>query len=206
MVVEYIREIDVAKWNKDQEKQNNIGHYKGKPGVWILLGKENEQEKAPLMCLQVGATKDIGGEIDKDIFRLKAENFAAISVDYVNQFGEYMFSYDKYPGRTERLYDEIAKKYQYLTFVCVACGNKLEDEALREDIEKYVAYRTLCPYWVNGRPFERMNEEQIKSRKEECEKECPVLFERIKAGYLDEAAESLKEFLDKIVKRKIEVS
>ena len=201
-MIEYIRAIDTTKWGEEQK--NNIKEYKGKPGVWILLGKEHTD--APLVCLQVGATKYIGEEIERDICLLKQGSKPVEEKRrYVNQFGEYMFSYDICPSRAQELYWDISKKYTDLIFICVAHGDELENKELRKDIEKYVAYRTLSRYWVNGGQYKGdKSEEEIKSIKESCKKECAELFEKIKRNY--KGADMLNEFLNNLIKGKIEVA
>ena len=201
-MIEYIREIDTTKWGEEQK--NNIKEYKGKPGVWILLGKEHTD--APLVCLQVGATKYIGEEIERDIFFLnQSKEPEKEDNDYVNQFGEHMFSYKICPGRAQVLYWDISKKYTDLIFICVAHGDELENKELRKDIEKYVAYRTLSRYWVNGGQYKGdKSEEEIKSIKESCKKECAGLFEKIKRNY--KGADMLNEFLNNLIEGKIEVA
>ena len=191
-MIEHIREIDSTKWSGKQE--NNIKQYINVPGVWILLGKEKGNTR--LVCLQVAKSKDIGGEIDRDISYLKAESLEPTPIEYVNQFGERRFSYDEQPNRAKRLYKNIAERYEDLTFVCVAHGEKLKDDNLRKIIEKYVAYKTFCLYWVNGRQYkEDQGEEKIKSIKEDCKNECESLFKEIEENY-QEGAKSLNDFLN----------
>lgn len=49
------------------------------------------------------------------------------------------------------LYSEIAKKYDDLTFVCIAHEEELKNQGvLLKTIEKYVAFKTLSRYWANG--------------------------------------------------------
>ena len=116
-----------------------------------------------------------------------------------------MFSYNICPGRAQELYWDISKKYTDLIFVCVAHGDGLENKELRKDIEKYVAYRTLSRYWVNGGQYKGdKSEEEIKSIKESCKKECEGLFEKIKRNY--KGADMLNEFLNNLIEGKIEVA
>lgn len=199
-MLEHIREIDTTKWS--EEKENNIAQYKNVPGVWILVGKE--QANTPLVCLQVAQTKDIGREVARDISYLKTEASHSAPKEYVNQFGECMFSYENYPSRTEILYKKMAEKYRHFALICVAHGEKLKDDRLRKNIEKYVAYKTLCPYWVNGGQYKKKDDEEVKSIKEACKEECDTLFEKIKSDY-QEKANSLNQFLDDFINGEIEI-
>ena len=205
-MLEYIRDIDLTKWIGVQE--NNIAQYKGVAGVWILLGRDKGDTR--LVCLQAGQTiTGVGDEIKKDISYLVDENFEPMSIDekfnsagkkYVNQFGESMFPYDKHMNRRKMLYRDIAKKYEDLTFVCIAHGNELKNQAgLLKTIEKYAAFKTLCRYWVNGRPYsKKRSPEEIEQIKKECTDACVGLFKTIKDNY-PEKADSLNEFLDKFI-------
>lgn len=199
-MIEYIREVDSIKGSKEQE--NNILQYKKVPGVWILLGKEEGNNS--LVCLQVAKTVNIGDEIARDISYLKLENYEPVSKSdnldpekkYINQFGEYKFSYKIYQDRAKELYKDIAEKYEDLTFICVAHGEELKDDRLRKDIEKYVAYKTLCRYWVNGRPYKKgKSKEEINIIKKACKDECTSLLEKIRNKYHDKT-DSLDEFLN----------
>lgn len=198
----YISVIDITKLSGKQE--NNIETpYKNAPGVWILLGKE--QDNTPLVCLQVGQSKNIGGEIDRDISYLNDEPLEPTSKEYVNQFGKRMFSYEEYPNRTKILYNKIAEKYNYFIFVCIAQGEGLKHDSLRKDIEKYIAYKTSCLYWVNGGQYKKeKNEQEIELIKRACKEECAALFENIKRDY--ENADILNKFLDELTAGKIDLS
>lgn len=200
MMLEYIREIDTTKWISKQK--NNIKQYKGEPGVWILLGKKRGDTR--FECLQVGQTKTgIGDEIEIDISYLTDENteptIGLPTEEYINQFGECMFLYEKHMGRRKMLYKEISKKYDDLTFICVAHEKSLRNQpSLLMTIEKYVAFKTLCRYWANGRPYNKKSSKEIEIIKKRCVDECPKLFEEIKDQY-PEMANSLNEFLDKLI-------
>ena len=199
MIIKYISEINTTKLSGKQE--DNIAQYKNVPGVWILLGKE--EYNTPVVCLQVGQSKDIGGEIYRDITYLNDKNLAPTPKVYINQFGESMFPYEEYPNRAKLLYYEIAKKYNYLSFVCVAHGVK--NNNLRKDIEKYVAYKTLSLYWVNGSQYKKeRSKEAIELIKEACKDECTSLYAKIKMNY-PENANSLNEFLEKLISGKIDI-
>lgn len=206
-MLEHIKEIDLATWTG--EPQNNVKHYKNIPGVWFLLGREKkEKEHTSLVCLQTAKSKnDIGGEMETDIFLLKkGSEGIGFEKDYVNQFGEFMFSYT-YISRQEMLYREIVKRYDDLTFVCIPVRNqqKLVDiDSLLKDIERYIAYRTSCFFWVNGGQYKRKESEEFEKNKQNRKNECPGLLDGIKSQYrkipeIVEIADSLKEFLDKLM-------
>lgn len=204
-MLEYIRDIDLTKWIGVQE--NNIAQYKGVAGVWILLGRDKGDTR--LVCLQVGQTiTGVGNEIKKDISYLVDENFEPMSIDekfnpekkeYYNQFGERIFKYGKHMNRRKKLYEEIAKNYDDLTFVCIAHGKELKSQAsLLKTIEKYAAFKTLCRYWANGRPYSKeRSPEEIEQIKNKCTDACVGLFKTIKDND-PEKADSLNEFLDKL--------
>lgn len=210
-MIEYIREIDSIDQNGEL---NNIAGYCKVPGVWILLGKKRGQADAPVECLQVAQTKDIGGEIKRDVGFLGNKRSVPVSERdklekwYVNQFGECMFRYKSCPNRfyrAESLYKEIAEKYEGLVFVCVAHGDALKDNKLRKNIEKYVAYRTLSLYWVNGRPYKNKKDaEEIRLIKESCKKESAGIFEKIKSSY-GKKADFLDQFLDDLLNGKTDI-
>ena len=194
-MIRYIGEIEPIKWGEGKEI---IAWYKNVPGVWILVGRRKVTGKPCLECLQVAKCKDIGGEIDRDTRYLKAEKFESEEKIYVNQFGEHIFKYDEYPNRAKWLYKNIAENYKDLIFICVAYGDELKDDGLRKDIEKYVAYRTLCRYWVNGGQYKEKEVEEIKSIKEKCTEQCKALFENIKEKY-GEKADSMDKFLGSLI-------
>lgn len=197
-----IRELDWEKWTKETE--SNIAQYKGVPGVWMLLGRK--KTGGALACLQVGKTKDIGREIEADISYLNAEDsIEPVKKCYVNQFGEAQFEYMEYPAvRIRTLYKEIAKNYENLLFVCAAHGSELEDDELCKMIEKYIAYRTQCLYWVNGGSYKvGRSGEEVKSIKEAYQKECSRLFENIKKYDFPKGWERLGKFLDDLIDEKI---
>lgn len=197
-----IKGIDITEW--DAVPEDNIAQYKGKPGVWILIGKKHGQVNAPVECLQVAQTKDIGKEIEENISYLENTDFEPKCCDYINQFGEYKFTYKVYPDRRMYLYKEIAKEYgiECLRFVCVAY--EIENDSLRKNIEKYVAYRTLCQYWVNGGPYKKKGEEEIRSIKKARKKECETLCKTIKEKYGKKTG-SLDKFLTDLNEGSIEI-
>lgn len=212
IMVEYIKENVIAQWNEQSEKVELIIKPEKVPGVWILIGKEKKRYKSPWVCLQVAQTKNSGREIVKDIsyLNLKDKNNQPVQIsnekNYVNQFGEFMFSYDEQLNRRKILYKKIDEKYEFLTFICVAYGEGLEDDKLRKNIEKYVAYKTLCLYWVNGRPYKKgKGEEEIKAIKDKCKLESNILLEKIKESNYSEKANTLKEFLNKLNEGKIDI-
>lgn len=82
-----------------------------------------------------------------------------------------------------------------LVFICVVYGDALKDNGLRKDVEKYVAYKTLCRYWANGGQYKKKETEEINLIKEKCKEQCTTLFENIKGRY-GEKANSIKEFLE----------
>lgn len=194
-MIRYIGEIEPIKWGEGEEI---IARYKNVPGVWILVGRRKVTGKPCLECLQVAKCNDIGGEINRDTFYLKAEKSEPVPKDYVNQFGEHIFEYREYPNRAKLLYKDIAENYKDLIFICVAYGDELKDDSLRKDIEKYVAYRTLCRYWVNGGQYKKKEIEEIKSIKEKCKEQCQALFENIKEKY-GEKADSMDKFLGSLI-------
>ena len=183
-------------------RENNIAQYKGIPGVWILLGKEKADTH--FVCLQVGQTKDIGNEIKTNISYLGKQNFEPTTKKYVNQFGEFMFSYEEHiDERRKMLYGDIAKKYVDLTFVCITSGEELKNQVeLLKAIEKYVAYKTSCRYWVNGGPYrDGKASEKIEEIKNDCTNKCGELFETIKKDYPGKAdpLKKLEEFLAQLI-------
>lgn len=223
--IRYTREIDLEKWkawirerennNVQNEEDRNLWIFSGGeksdihledekfPGVWILLGKGKSD--AHLVCLQVGqADQDIGREIKIDVSYLLNKDFSPKPKDYVNYFGEHMFSYEEHiDERRKRLYNDIAEKYDDLTFVCIAHGEGLKQQVLR-DIESYAAYKTSCRYWVNGHPYrEEQPPETIKKKREACLDKCEALFERIKKDY-PEMADSLNGFFDALIKEELD--
>lgn len=204
IIKEYIKENGIIQWNKQSEKEEFISKLEKVPGVWILIGKE--KDKSPWMCLQAAQTKNVGREIAKDISCLKSNTYQSIQKNggkkYVNQFGEPMFSYDKQLNRRKILYKNIDEKYEFLTFICVAYGEGLEDDKLRKDIEKYVAYKTFCLYWVNGHPYNEKEEEEIKAIKNKCEMESNKLLEKIKESNYSEKVNTLNELLKSLKREK----
>lgn len=204
IIEEYIKENGIIQWNEQSEKEEFILKPEKVPGVWILIGKE--KDKSPWMCLQVAQTKNIGREIVKDISFLKNNIYQSEPIKnekkYVNQFGELMFLYEKSLNRRKILYNKIFEKYNCLTFICVAYGEELGDDKLRKDIEKYVAYKTFCLYWVNGHPYNEKGEEEVKAIKNKCEMESNKLLEKIKESNYSEKVNTLNELLKSLKREK----
>lgn len=125
---------------------------KNVPGVWMLLGRNNINEKWE--CLQVGVNKNIYKEISTDIFYM--DKLIRIKKPYINQFGEIQFWTKGEPSVQNKLYFTIRNEYDQLAFI-VVCEN-IEDAIERKLIEKYVAYRTRAKYWRNGRPYKAAKE------------------------------------------------
>ena len=118
------------------------------PGVWVLVGRKDNQ----WYSLNVGMTTNILKEVEIDKYRLSKHK--QDRRDFINQFGEFVFSMPYYPDDKQLLYLEIAKEYKDLAFLCVAKGEDL-DEPKRKQIEKYVAYLTKAKYWRNGGSYKR---------------------------------------------------
>ncbi len=123
------------------EDSNNIDNING---VWALYGIK-KAEKSKWTCLQVGQSNKIGDEIRLDISYLGKNNLQILKKNYINQFGEKMFEYMKYPSSREQLYKHLSEKYQDFIFVIIKCnrGNLKE-------IEKYYAWTSHAEYWRNG--------------------------------------------------------
>lgn len=146
MLGEVIIELDNGKRNST----DNLDKCKGKSGVWALIGKNCEKDR--WICLNVGINKNIGNEICQDIEYMNIKN-KIISKNYINQFGESLFSYDDYANNPcrSKLYKEIKEKYSKLRFICI--GWCIDDKKEREKIEGHFAWMTRAKYWRNGGPF-----------------------------------------------------
>lgn len=77
-------------------------------------------------------------------------NLEKIEKNYINQFGRFMFSYNVFPSSRAFLYNDIAKKYKKLKFICVSMEENLK---IRSDIEMFFAWKSKPLYWRNGGPF-----------------------------------------------------
>lgn len=130
---------------------NSLETYKKINGVWALFGEEKNEKWS---CLQVAKTTDIGKEIESDIACLKKELIPTINeidrVNYINRFGRKIFEHKEYtyPSVREFVYNDIAKKYDHLIFVCVG---KTDNEVEKRAMEVYFAWKTKAIYWRNGR-------------------------------------------------------
>ena len=146
--------------------EENINDYVV-PGVWALFGKRINTQDSRWYCLQVGETKCIKSEIEKDSQLIKEElNEKGAEISYVNQFGESLFSYFVYPSSREYLYSKyIKEQFKDLCFVYIC---EEQDRIRRRNIEKEFAYRTNAVYWRNGGPFQKGKE--IDYDKRECAK------------------------------------
>lgn len=156
-------------------KTNEI---KGKPGLWMLIGKN---KNGLYSSLQVGHSQNIGSEIERDISYLTTiPPTSEKDILYVNQFGEELFPYENYNfWRAKNLYHQIATHYTNLNFICIANHTALENENNRKILEKYIAYKTTSRYWSNGGIYKPKTETQIKTIIEACLVECEQLYKSI---------------------------
>lgn len=118
----------ICKFNFDdpaESKKNNLSKYDGKPGVWALIGKDKRESEDKWTCLQVGQTQDIKQEIEKDIKDMKdmkdmEESRKEITEsEYVNYFGEAIFSYPQIRSGNSYLYKWIVDNYEGLEFILI---------------------------------------------------------------------------------------
>lgn len=178
---------------RNDDVKNNITEIKKQPGVWLLIGEQNGTTE----CLQVGQSTDIGEEIDADSKLLSKTNLKPVRKEYINYFGEKQFCYDDYPGwQAATLYNHIANRYTNLHFICIY-GDIFNSKATRQlqQAEKYIAFKTKCRFWRNGKPFTTAQEiETITDRKNNCDNQ--LLDIRAK---LDE---DIANLIDKVVKPK----
>ena len=180
--------------------ESSSDEMKKKPGVWLLIGKENK--KSNYICLQVAQTINIGKEMRTDIEYLsKEEPKPDEKVSYINQFGEKQFEYDEYRSwRARNLYHQIAINYVDLSVVCMANNIEFDDKENREKVEKYIAYITESKYWVNGGPFRTDKPEiEIKNLKEAYKEECDKLVECVEQILGKDKFKCVNLFLEKIM-------
>lgn len=142
-----------------------IDKIKGKPGVWFLLGKEEEKANSPFVCLQVAQKDNIGEEIKTDVQYMQASELKPLIEEksYVNQFGEEKFTYEEWgQWRARNLYYYIDHNYKELTFIAIWDEESFTEKTNRELLEKYIAYKTKAEFWVNGRAFKKGQTEKVK--------------------------------------------
>jgi len=114
-------------------------------GVWALWGKSIATFE--WKCLQVGETENIAREIRKAIRTMRLENLRD-NQEYVNQWGEYVFSHPpnlKTAGMWA--YEDIPKKYSGYVWILVGCS---DDKSERRRLESYYAERYHAIYWRDG--------------------------------------------------------
>lgn len=145
----YTRNLSFEIINMDRKSTKRIE----RAGVWMLLGKNESDEK--YHCLQVAQKKDIYSEMESDIFLMKSSEVETYEKPYFNFFGEELdeVSIITYPNAREQLYSQIAALYDELTIVVLISG--YIGEIARKQIEKYVAVKTKARFWRNGRPYEK---------------------------------------------------
>lgn len=164
-----------------------------KPGIWILVGKEKGDSK--YVSLQVAQSGDIGPEITRALSYLK-ETLPSSSdknffIDYVNQFGEKQFSYENYNNwRMKKLYNFIFLNYDNLHFICLTNMKELNNKDYRTQLEKYLAYKTICKFWANGGSYKPKSKEEIVAITTKHLKECEDLY--IKLSELTTNTEDLQ--------------
>ena len=148
-------EVIIELNNGERNSTDNLDKCKGKSGVWALIGKKSEEDE--WICLNVGVNKDIGKEICLDIEYMNIKN-KIISKNYINQFGELIFSYNNYEYDHYRseIYKDIKEKYSKLRFICI--GWCIDDNKERRKIEGHFAWMTRAKYWRNGGPFQNVPE------------------------------------------------
>ena len=133
--------------------KNLLETYKKVNGVWAMFGEEKNKKWS---CLQVAKTTDIRKEIKSDIVCLKKELIPTIKeidgANYINRFGRKIFENKEYiyTSVEEFVYNDIAKKYDHLIFVCVG---KTENEEEKRAMEVYFAWKTKAIYWRNGNKY-----------------------------------------------------
>ena len=149
MLGEVIIELDNGKRNST----DNLDKCKGKSGVWALIGRNNEEDN--WICLNVGINKDIGTEISLDIEYMSIKN-KIINKDYINRFGELIFSYNdyEYDHYRSEIYKDIKEKYSKLRFICI--GWCIDDNNKRRNVEDHFAWMTRAKYWKNGGSFQNV--------------------------------------------------
>ena len=146
-------EVIIELNNGERNSTDNLDKCKGKSGVWALIGKKCEEDE--WICLNVGINKDIKTEISQDIEYMNIKD-EIISKNYINRFGEFLFSYNDYANNHYRskLYKEIKEKYSKLKFICIGWG--IDDNEERRKIEDHFAWMTRAKYWKNGGSFQNV--------------------------------------------------
>lgn len=151
-------EIENAQIKEKNEKGEKI------PGVWALFGKTNPKKielegygypwdkptDSEMWCLQVGQSQDIIGEITSDI-SLFTKPLPG-KHEYVNQFGEHIFSYIGI-GTADRSLGNIYSYYflsEYFTGFKFVLLQETQNENLRKKIESMFAIGTKALCWRNG--------------------------------------------------------
>ena len=204
----------------------SVKDFDGLPGVWLIIGtekkteKETETEKETKnpkpICLQVAGTNDVGKEMQDDMDLIKDDCYPKpelVKTKWVNQFGEFQFSYFNYKDISGKwLYHFIASHYTDIKFVCVACGKQYYQRyktGIRYELEKYVAYSTFSKFWRDSRPYNEGRPDEgkkgIKEIKEsvwkEAEKEKEIIKEILeKKDNENEKGNISLEFLDNFLK------
>lgn len=168
IIIETNYNFEIKDWQYLPDK-NSLETYKKVNGVWAMFGEEKNKVWS---CLQVAKTTDIGKEIKSDIVCLKKELISTIKeidrVNYINQFGRKIFTHKEYiyTSVKEFVYNNIAKKYNHLIFVCVG---KTDNEEEKRAMEIYFAWKTKAIYWRNGNKYREEPEfvaEDFKNREE----------------------------------------
>lgn len=135
----------------DMIYEKNLNKYNGKPGVWIMFGKQKNSDK--YICLNVGKTVDVGKELKTDYDRIK--KFVEYKEKiYKNQFNEELFRYKEYASHLDFLYKNIEENYEDIKCVCIHDTND-------KNIEKYTALSLHALFWKNGRSFGEKNNKKL---------------------------------------------
>lgn len=135
----------------DMIYEKNLNKYNGKPGVWIMFGKQKNSDK--YICLNVGKTVDVGKELKTDYDRIK--KFVEYKEKiYKNQFNEELFRYKEYASHLDFLYKNIEENYEDIKCVCIYDTND-------KNIEKYTALSLHALFWKNGRSFGEKNNKKL---------------------------------------------
>ncbi len=134
---------------------NKLDSIKGGAGVWALYGKSAKSKDVKWQCLQVGQSANILNEIKTDLYYLFKLDEINVQKTYINQYGESVFKYIKYPSVREQLYSYINQNFKHLKFILIS---KETDISKRKNIEKYFAWSAHSLFWRNGGAFTRSKE------------------------------------------------